>query len=64
VIRDIVFSLVLYKFAASITPLAQSDFGGFVTGGWQKTAVKSAMWMSYWWFQGLVMAGIFCLGEL
>ncbi|KAH9476003.1 Delta(12) fatty acid desaturase [Psilocybe cubensis] len=63
VIRDIVFTSLLYKFAYSITPWAASDFGGYVTEGWQKTLLKASMWGFYWWFQGLVFAGIFCLGH-
>ncbi|KAF9537044.1 hypothetical protein CPC08DRAFT_731456 [Agrocybe pediades] len=61
--RDIVLASLLYKFAYSITPLAQSDFGGYITTGWQKLLLKACMWMFYWWFQGLVGAGIFCLGH-
>ncbi|KAF9475735.1 hypothetical protein BDN70DRAFT_221382 [Pholiota conissans] len=63
VVRDIVFTLFLYKFATSITPWAATDFGGYVTGDVQKTAVKAALWLSYWWVQGMVNAGIFCLGH-
>lgn len=62
VVRDIAFTSLLYKFASSITPLAVNDFGGYVTEGWQKTALKASMWGFYWWVQGLVFAGIFCLG--
>jgi len=63
VVRDITFTVLLYKFAYSITPLAASDFGGYITNEWQKSLVKGAMWVFYWWFQGLVGAGIFCLGH-
>ncbi|KAF8192985.1 fatty acid desaturase-domain-containing protein [Pholiota molesta] len=63
IVRDIVFTLFLYKFATSITPWAATDFGGYVTGNPQKTAVKTALWLSYWWVQGMVNAGIFCLGH-
>lgn len=63
ILRDITFTLFLFKFAASIGPWAQSDFGGYVTDGWQKTVLKSSLWLTYYWFQGMVWAGIFCLGK-
>ncbi|KAF8955033.1 hypothetical protein BDZ97DRAFT_1907949 [Flammula alnicola] len=63
VVRDIVFTLFLYKFSTSITPWAAGDFGGLVTGGLQKAAVKGSLWLLYWWVQGLVNAGLFCLGH-
>jgi len=63
VARDIALTILLFKFAASIEPWAQHNFGGIITSGWQKSLVKSALWLSYWWFQGLVWAGIFCLGH-
>ncbi|KAG5635515.1 hypothetical protein H0H81_010978 [Sphagnurus paluster] len=63
IMRDISLTLVLFKFASMIGPWAESDFGGFVTSGWHKTLVKSALWFSYCWIQGLVWAGIFCLGH-
>ncbi|RDB16067.1 Delta(12) fatty acid desaturase [Hypsizygus marmoreus] len=63
VLRDITFTLLLFKFASSIGGWAEQDFGGFVTSGWQKFLVKSALWLTYWWTQGMVWAGIFCLGH-
>lgn len=63
VLRDIVFSIFLFKFASMITPWAQGNFGGVVTSEWMKVVVKSLLWLTYWWFQGLVWAGMFVLGE-
>ncbi|KAF9527161.1 fatty acid desaturase-domain-containing protein [Crepidotus variabilis] len=63
ILRDISFTVLLYKFASSITPWAASDFWGYVHTPWQKVFLKSAMWLSYWWIQGIVNAGIFCLGH-
>ena len=62
VARDIIFTLFLYKCAASITPWAASDFGGHVSGRVPKKALKAALWLVYWWMQSMVNAGIFCLG--
>jgi len=64
VFRDIAFTSLLFKLASCIAPLAEQDFGGYVTSGWQKTIIKSALWLSYWWVQGMVFSGIFCLGEI
>ncbi|KAF8220067.1 hypothetical protein L208DRAFT_1455665 [Tricholoma matsutake] len=63
VLRDITFAALLFKLASCITPLAEQDFAGYVTSGWQKAVLKSALWLSYWWVQGMVFAGIFCLGH-
>lgn len=32
------------------------------SGGWANRVVKVVGWGAYWWFQGLVGGGIFCLG--
>jgi hypothetical protein len=63
VLRDITFAALLFKLASCITPLAEQDFGSHVTSGWKKTILASALWLSYWWVQGMVFAGIFCLGK-
>jgi hypothetical protein len=60
--RDVALLVLLYKFAFSISPWAERNFGGFVSVPWQKNILKSVMWLSYWWFHGLVNAGMFCLG--
>ncbi|KAF8067655.1 fatty acid desaturase-domain-containing protein [Lyophyllum atratum] len=63
VLRDITFTLLMFKLASMIGPWAETDFGGYVTSGWHKTLVKSSLWLTYSWFQGMVWAGIFCLGH-
>ncbi|KAF9459136.1 fatty acid desaturase-domain-containing protein [Collybia nuda] len=63
VCRDITFTLLLFKLASMIGPGYESDFGGYVTGPWQKSLVKTSMWLMYYWLQSLVWAGIFCLGH-
>ncbi|TFK67567.1 hypothetical protein BDN72DRAFT_879552 [Pluteus cervinus] len=63
VLRDITFTLLLFKFAASITPWEQGNFGGYIPSGWLRSLVTSVLWLAYWWFQGLVWAGLFCLGH-
>ncbi|KAG6809943.1 hypothetical protein H0H92_013992 [Tricholoma furcatifolium] len=63
VARDITFTLLLFKLASLIGPWAETDFSGYVTSGWNKFWVKSALWAAYYWFQGMVWAGVFCLGH-
>ncbi|KAJ7598612.1 fatty acid desaturase-domain-containing protein [Mycena floridula] len=63
VLRDLTFTLLLFKLASYIDPWAKSDFGGYVSPGWIHSTIKSSLWLSYWWIQGLVWAGIFCLGH-
>lgn len=63
VIRDLTMAVALVKAATYIGPLAESNFGGLLNAGWQTSLAKTALWMTYWWFMGLVGAGIFCLGH-
>lgn len=63
VIRDVAFSVALCKFATMIKPWSASNFSGMLSPGWQVTAAETTLWLAYWWFQGLVWAGIFCLGH-
>ena len=62
VARDITFTLLLLKLASLIGPWADTDFSGFVTSGWNKALLKVILWCTYYWIQGMVWAGIFCLG--
>lgn len=61
VARDIVFIVLLFKFAASINTWTNSGLF-FPPSSWSALAAKSVLWSAYWWFQGLVWAGVFCLG--
>ncbi|EGN92585.1 hypothetical protein SERLA73DRAFT_190949 [Serpula lacrymans var. lacrymans S7.3] len=62
VLRDITFTILLFKFASSINPWARGDFGGIVPVSYIPL-VKYSLWATYYWFQGLVWAGVFCLGH-
>ncbi|KAG6917775.1 hypothetical protein DXG01_001180 [Tephrocybe rancida] len=63
VARDITFTLLLFKLASLIGPWAETDFSGYVTSGSNKVLAKAALWGAYYWIQGMVWAGIFCLGH-
>ncbi|KZV76590.1 delta-12 fatty acid desaturase protein [Peniophora sp. CONT] len=62
VIRDVTFSLAFFVLATRISSTAQ--LAAVWTGSeWLRSVAKVALWGAYWWFQGLLWAGIFCLGE-
>ncbi|TRM69881.1 fatty acid desaturase-domain-containing protein [Schizophyllum amplum] len=63
VLRDVALALVLLSLASRIKPWADGNFGGYVYARLAKRVLQSALWASYWWFQGLTWAGIFCLGH-
>ncbi|KAL0958240.1 hypothetical protein HGRIS_000396 [Hohenbuehelia grisea] len=73
VVRDLTLAFLLWRFALSIDTICNylpkfHTFGDIVLGSEylrRATAwiVKAVLWGVYWWFQGLVWAGIFCLGH-
>lgn len=63
VLRDIALTALLFKFGSCINPWAASAFCGSLSPGWQVSIAKAGLWAMYWWTQGLVWAGIFCLGH-
>ncbi|KAG6821135.1 hypothetical protein H0H93_006474 [Arthromyces matolae] len=63
VARDITFTLLLFKLASLIGPWFETDFSGFVTSPSTKSVLNATLWGAYYWVQGMVWAGIFCLGH-
>lgn len=65
VLRDVFFCILFFGFGASIEPLVTSSFGGYVplTVAWQISLVRAALWLVYWWWQGIAFASFFCIGE-
>ncbi|KAF9044726.1 hypothetical protein BDZ89DRAFT_1058819 [Hymenopellis radicata] len=63
VLRDVLLALFFFRFAMSIDTWDNANFGGHVTSALVKRLFKTALWLVYWWFQGLVGAGLFCLGH-
>ncbi|KAL1696384.1 fatty acid desaturase-domain-containing protein [Schizophyllum commune] len=61
--RDIALSILLLFIASHIKPWAANDFGGHIHAPLIKQLISAALWLAYWWFQGLTWAGIFCLGH-
>ncbi|KAK0506111.1 fatty acid desaturase-domain-containing protein [Armillaria luteobubalina] len=58
VLRDISFTLLLFKLASRIP-----DVEACIPSPALGVLVRSSLWLAYWWVQGLVWAGIFCLGH-
>ncbi|KAK0233209.1 fatty acid desaturase-domain-containing protein [Armillaria fumosa] len=58
VLRDISFTLLLFKLASRI-----GDIEACISSPLLGVLVRSFLWLAYWWVQGLVWAGIFCLGH-
>lgn len=61
--RDVTFTIILLVFASRISPWSEGNFGGFIQPGWAHRLVAASLWLAYWFFQGFVWAGIFCLGH-
>lgn len=63
VLRDITLATFLVKAASSIAFLESIDYYGLITSSRAKLVLRIGLWVIYWFLQGLVFAGIFCLGE-
>lgn len=66
VLRDLVLCALMFAFAAHIDRFARTGFYGAVPVGapWQVWSLRAALWLTYWWWQGLVFTGFFCIGSL
>ena len=62
VIRDLVLGVAFFAAATKIEPFVAFLAENTSVAGWKLQSVRAALWLSYWWFQGLVGGGIFCLG--
>ncbi|OCH93320.1 hypothetical protein OBBRIDRAFT_326866 [Obba rivulosa] len=65
VARDVLLCITCFAFALSIEPAISSNFGGYVPmqAAWQMSLVRTTLWLIYWWWQGLVFAGFFCIAH-
>ncbi|KAI0937592.1 hypothetical protein AcV5_000391 [Taiwanofungus camphoratus] len=65
VIRDIFCCALFFYFGFSIEPVLKSNFGGYVplTAAWQVQLARAALWLTYWWWQGLSFASFFCIAH-
>lgn len=62
ILRDVAFAVAFYKLTAYIPFCASYIEDGLGLGRWAGVATTWGLWSTYCWFQGLVWAGIFCLG--
>ncbi|EIW55651.1 uncharacterized protein TRAVEDRAFT_171450 [Trametes versicolor FP-101664 SS1] len=65
VLRDVFFCILFFGFGASIEPLVTTSFGGYVplTAPWQPALARAALWLVYWWWQGIAFASFFCIAH-
>ncbi|TFY69825.1 hypothetical protein EVJ58_g181 [Rhodofomes roseus] len=64
-IRDVVCCAAIFYYGFSIEHILAGNFGGFVplSAAWQIRVARAALWLVYWWFQGLSFAGFFCIAH-
>jgi len=60
--RDLLLATSFAMFATYIPTIAHK-VSTTLLASWTRLPVKALLWCAYWWFQGLVGAGIFCLGH-
>jgi len=65
VLRDLAMCTVLFIFAASINTLSRTGLGGLlpITASWQAQLLRLLLWLTYWWWQGLVFTSFFCIAH-
>ena len=65
ILRDVFFCALFFAFGAAIEPMVATHFYGFVplTSPWQASLARALLWLTYWWWQGIVFTSFFCIGE-
>ncbi|KAJ3553381.1 hypothetical protein NM688_g3643 [Phlebia brevispora] len=65
ILRDVALCICLFTFAAFINTFATTGFYGAVpvTASWQIAWLRTALWLTYWWWQGLVFTSFFCIAH-
>lgn len=65
ILRDVSFALFLYKAVTIVDtliyPMARDND---ITSVLKAQALRYTFWLLYWWWQGIVLAGWWCLGNL
>ncbi|THH32541.1 hypothetical protein EUX98_g1641 [Antrodiella citrinella] len=64
IVRDILLCTLFFVCATYIGPAARTGLWGLIpiTVVWQVQTLKAFLWLSYWWWQGLVFTSFFCIG--
>ncbi|KAI0322958.1 delta-12 fatty acid desaturase protein [Amylostereum chailletii] len=60
--RDILLSITFFILALQIARITGWSTSFIQSGHVATTVLQPALWCVYWWFQGLLWAGLFCLG--
>lgn len=62
---DLTMATALFCAATYIDRISTiSTVQNTVLAKWQPEVIRWLLWGTYWWFQGVVWAGIFCLGSM
>ena len=65
VLRDVLFCAACFAFGRAIEPLVATRFAGLVPAAsplWHPASVRAALWVTYWWWQGIAFTSFFCIG--
>jgi hypothetical protein len=63
VMRDIFCALLVYKMAKQVDPLCRYLVWTFGCHPIAANFIKCILWMAYWSLQGIIWAGVWCLGS-
>jgi len=65
IVRDICLCTLFFVCATYIGPAARTGLWGLVpvSAAWQVQTLKAFLWLSYWWWQGLVFTSFFCIAH-
>jgi len=62
VARDVFFAVLFYRVGTFIDPVCRQLAWRFHLSSAVVLLIKWALWSAYWWWQGVVLAGWWCLG--
>ncbi|KAI0795567.1 delta-12 fatty acid desaturase [Abortiporus biennis] len=63
VFRDVFFVALFFKTAIEFDSASLLFKNYFGLGKWSLRAISVGFWLCYWWWQGIAMAGFWCLGH-
>ncbi|TCD62129.1 hypothetical protein EIP91_007304 [Steccherinum ochraceum] len=63
IVRDVGMCAALFLFAAHIPTISQTLANVIRVPADNEWLVRASLWLSYWWWQGIVFAGFFCIAH-
>ncbi|KAK0490029.1 fatty acid desaturase-domain-containing protein [Armillaria luteobubalina] len=61
--RDVLLAITLGLFATLIDPYFEGLATSQVFSSWNREILRFTVWVIYWWYQGLVLTGIWVIGH-